>query len=184
MMRYIALLRGVNVGGKKSVKMADLVRAFESLRFSRVRSYIQSGSIIFDAESHDAARLAGTIEEKIGETLGYPVPVIIRTAAELEKIVDGNPFVGEPGVEPGRLHVTFLAEMPDPELTRDLDLKKELNERFIVADKEVYLFLPNGYARTKLGNAVFEKKFLTTATTRNWRTVKKLLELSKEEELS
>ncbi len=183
-MRFIALLRGVNVGGKKSVTMAELEGAFESLRFSHVRSYIQSGSIIFDAESHDATRLAKTIEQKLRETLGYPVPVIIRKTGDLEKIVDGNPFIEEPGVDPTKLHVTFLAEMPDPELTRDLDLKKEENERFVVADKEVYLYLPNGYARTKLGNAVFEKKFRTTATTRNWRTVKKLLELSKEEEPS
>jgi uncharacterized protein (DUF1697 family) len=182
-MRYIALLRGVNVGGKNA-KMADLVRAFESLRFSHVRSYIQSGSILFDAESHDTTRLAKTIEQKLCETLGSPVPVIIRKPVELEKVVEGNPFVEEPGVDPTKLHVTFLSEMPDPELTRDLDLKKEENERFVVADKEVYLYLPNGYARTKLGNAVFEKKFRTTATTRNWRTVKKLLELSREEEPS
>jgi uncharacterized protein (DUF1697 family) len=184
MMRYIALLRGVNVGGKKSVAMADLVRAFESLRFSRVRPYIQSGSIVFDAESHDAMGLAKAIEQKLRETIGSPVPVIIRRPAELETIVRGNPFVGEPGVELTRLHVTFLAEMPDPELTREMDLKKEENERFVVADKEVYLYLPNGYARTKLNNAVFEKKFRTAATTRNWRTVKKLLEISKEEEPS
>lgn len=183
-MRYIALLRGVNVGGKNSVNMADLVRAFESLRFSRVRSYIQSGSIVFDAESHDAAGLAKAIEQKLRETLGYSVPVIIRKPGDLEKIVGGNPFIEEHGVDPTKLHVTFLAEMPDPELTRDLELKKEENERFVVADKEVYLYLPNGYARTKLNNAVFEKKFQTTATTRNWRTVKKLLELSKEGELS
>ncbi len=180
-MKYIALLRGINVGRNKRIKMADLVKAFESSGFRNVKTYVQSGNVIFEHDSSSAAEIAENIEKIIGQTFGFSVNVFIRTESELENIVKLNPFIKETGIEFDKLHVTFLSDMPDPKAVLSLDINKDENEKFEVIGREVYLYCPNGYARTKLKNDVFEKKLDTVATTRNWKTTNKLLELSKSE---
>ena len=98
-MKYIALLRGINIGRNKRIKMADLVKTFEALGFKKIKTYLQSGNVIFNYDSIDTAKIAENIEEKISQTFGFSVNVVIRTDDELESIVKGNPFIKEAGIE-------------------------------------------------------------------------------------
>ena len=179
-MIYLALLRGINVGRNKRIKMVDLVDTFESLGFKNVRTYIQSGNVIFESDSTDAANIATCIERKIKQTFSFSVKVIIRSEHELENVIKSNPFVGDSDVELDKLYVIFLSDVPELKSTLNLDIDKAENEKFEIRGGEVYLYCPNGYARTKLKNDPFEKKLNTAATTRNWKTTNKLLELSKQ----
>ncbi len=177
-MRYIALLRGINVGNKR-IKMADLIKAFESLSFKNVKTYVQSGNVIFDHDSIDTIKIARNIEKKISENFRFHVNVIIRSEKELENIISSNPLIKDKNIEIDKLHVTFLLDIPDLKAVSGLDIKKGKNEKYEVISREVYLYCPNGYARSKLTNNVFEKKLKTIATTRNWKTTNKLFEMSK-----
>jgi len=177
-MKYIALLKGINVGPHKRMKMADLIAALESPSFKNIKTYLQSGNVIFEHDLVDSTNVAEDIEKKIDQTFGFSVNVIIRTEKEMENIIGNNPFINDPKIELDKLHVTFLSELPNPETISNLDIKKDENEKFKVIDREVYLYCPNGYGNTKLKNDVFERKLNTTATTRNWKTTNKLLDLS------
>lgn len=174
-LRYIALLRGINVGGKNKIKMIDLKNIFEALLFKNVKTYIQSGNVSFDYDSINTIKLSDHIEKNMGkkfiESLGFFVPIIIRTEEELKNIINNNPFADEPNIDLDKVHVTFMADIPQPDLVSILDIKTESNERFSINSREVYLYCPNGYGRTKLNNSMFEKKLNVTATTRNWKTI-------------
>jgi uncharacterized protein (DUF1697 family) len=176
-MKYIALLRGVNVGGK-TLKMADLLEVLKSKGFQNVRTYIQSGNIIFDENNIESGKLSVNIENIISKAFGISVNVIIRTEKELEKIVNNNPLIKTTNNDIDKLHVTFLRESPLPGTIQALETLKDKNEQYILIGKEVYLYCPNGYGKTKLNNANLEKKLKTIATTRNWKTTLKLLDLS------
>ena len=178
-MRYIALLRGINVGRHKRIKMADLINIFESLDFEGVKTYLQSGNVVFESETADESKIRGDIESKISETCGFHVDIVLRTGDEWEGIFSSNPFIKDVNIEVDKLHVTFLSDIPDEKAVLNLDINKDENEKFEVFGREIYLYCPNGYARTKLKNDVFEKKLNTTATTRNWKTTNKLIELVK-----
>lgn len=180
-MRYIALLRGINVSGQKMIKMAELKSALEDLGFKGVKTYIQSGNVVFDYGLIDTKELVDIIEKKIDEVFGLGVNTIVRSDVELESIINSNPFIKEENIEMDKLHVTFLREVPEFTISSGLEIKKEEGEKFLIISKEVYLYLPNGYGRTKLNNTMFEKKLKTSATTRNWNTINKLLQLSKQD---
>jgi uncharacterized protein (DUF1697 family) len=175
MKTYVALLRGVNVGGRKVV-MSDLRRVFVELGHSDVTTYLQSGNVVFRSPVDQPVRLAGDIEERIAENLAVSVTVLVRTGADLDRVVAGNPF-GGPTADLTKLHVTFLAEPPDPGRLVRLQPESGEPDEFSVSGREVYLRCPNGYGRTKLNNAFFERRFGVAATTRNWNTVTKLREL-------
>jgi uncharacterized protein (DUF1697 family) len=177
MKTYISILRGINVSGQKMIKMNDLRVLYEELKFKNVRTYIQSGNVIFESASKDAKELCRQIEQKISEKYNFAVPVIIRTVAEIDSILSSNPFLNSNEAE--RLYVTLLAEEPE-EVNRDKT--NELNyepDKFFIAAKDVYLLCANGYGNTKLSNNLFEKKLKVTATTRNWRTMNELSKLAK-----
>lgn len=178
-MKYIALLRGINIGNKNRIKMADLRTIFESIGFKDVKTYLQSGNVIFKYDSSNIVEITSNIESKMNQTFGFSINVIIRTDDEFESIINNNPFIKDPDVELDKLHVTFLKELPDKGTILNLDINKNENEKFEVNGREIYIYLPNGYARTKLTNNIFEKKLKTIATTRNWKTTNKLLEMSK-----
>lgn len=160
--------------------MVDLVDTFESLGFKNVITYLQSGNVSFESDSTDAAKIAKCIERKIKQTFSFSVKVIIRSEHELENVIKSNPFVRYSDVELDKLHVIFFSDVPELKSTLNLDMDKAENEKFEIRGGEVYLYCPNGYARTKLKNDLFEKKLNTAATTRNWKTTNKLLELSKQ----
>lgn len=174
-LRYIVLLRGINVGGKNKIKMAELKNMFESIGYKNVKTYIQSGNVSFDYDSTNSINLSNQIEKKIEkkifETFGFLVPIIIRTKDEFKNIVNNNPFINESNIELDKLYVTFMLVIPDANLVSFLDIKKQNNEKFTINSREVYLYCPNGYGRTKLNNSMFEKKLMVTSTTRNWKTI-------------
>lgn len=179
MTTYISILRGINVSGQKKVLMADLKELYASLGFTEVTTYIQSGNVIFKTSGDlSAGDLCNKIEKAIEGRYKFQVPVIIRNAGEINAILSSNPFLAEKGIDPERLHVTFLGKDPQPsELSAILKFDYP-PDRFAIIGKEVYLYCPGGYGNTKLSNSFFENKLKVTATTRNWKTVGKLAELA------
>lgn len=165
---HVALLRGVNVGGKHPLPMKDLAALFAGAGCANVRTFIQSGNVLFTAEPALAAELPERMAAAILERFGIPAPVILRTRDELRDVVRHNPWPGDEAI----LQVLFLAGAPRP-----LDPGSNGEDSFVLRGREVYLRLPNGAARTKLTNAWFDSRLGTTSTGRNWRTVTKLLEL-------
>lgn len=178
-MRYIALLRGINVGSKNRIKMADLKMLLESMDFKNVKTYLQSGNIIFDSNSSDVFKIAEDIKTNINKSFGFSIKVIIRTKDELENIVNNNPFIKNSHIQIDKLHITFLQDIFDKGNFSDLYAYKNENEKFRIIRSEIYLYLPEGYARTRLTNNFLENKLKAIATTRSWKTIVKLMELSK-----
>ncbi len=172
---YVALLRGINVGGRTRVSMADLRTLFLALGSEDVATYVQSGNVLFKAPLASPAELAPPIDEEIRRRLGLNVRVVVRTAAQLAQVVAGNPFAAD-GIDPGKLHVAFLAESPDRARVRALEAKPVERDELRVVGQHVYLHYPSGYGKTKLTNAYLEKQLGVAATTRNWRTTTKLAE--------
>lgn len=178
-MKYISLLRGINVSGQKSIKMADLKALYESLGFQDVLTYIQSGNVIFDSEIQDKSELKTMVEAAIREAYGFQVPVQVRTRPEIEEIIRDCPF-GEVDLEKDgrRVLVTFLASKPTQERVEEIQEVVEAPDRLLWREKEIYLYVPGGYGRSKLSNNFIEGKLRVDATTRNWKTILRLFELS------
>jgi uncharacterized protein (DUF1697 family) len=174
---HLALLRGVNVGGRNALPMRDLVELFVEAGCRDVRTHIQSGNVLFTADPHAVEPLPGLITARIAERFGYRVPVVLRTADELAEVVRGNPFLEE-GAAEAALHVLFLADRPEARRVAALDPDRSPPDAFVVRGREVYLRLPNGAARTKLTADYFDAALATTGTQRNWRTVTTLLALT------
>jgi uncharacterized protein (DUF1697 family) len=173
---YVALLRGINLGARNKVAMPDLRALFGALGAQDVSTYVQSGNVVFKSPE-GPAELRAAAEEHIKRDLGLDVTVLLRTRTELAAIVADNPFARDER-EPTTLHVTFLAEAPDAERARELDPTASDPDEFRIVGRDVYLHCPNGYGRSKLSNAFFERRLGVAATTRNWRTVTTLAELS------
>jgi uncharacterized protein (DUF1697 family) len=173
---YAALLRGINLGSHNKISMADLRALFEELDADDVQTYVQSGNVVFRSKL-TAAELEKAVEREIENALSLHVTVLIRTKAQLAKIVRDNPFLDREKPEKA-LHVTFLARKPPPARVRELDPAGFEPDTFDVSGREVYLHFPNGYGRSKLSNAYFEKALDVRATTRNWRTVNALADLA------
>jgi uncharacterized protein (DUF1697 family) len=176
---YVALLRGINLGGRNRVPMRDLADLFTAAGCRNVRTHIQSGNVVLQA----APPLADRIPELIGKSMlgrfGFSVPIVMRTRGELDEIVRRSPFVPS-GADPEKLHVVFLATRPSRGAVASIDAHRSPPDEFVVRDREVYLLCPQGYGRTKLTNEYFDRTLATTSTTRNWRTVITLLELAQE----
>lgn len=168
MQSYVAMLRGINVGGRTRVAMADLRAAFEALGYEGVATYIQSGNVVFRAKAVDV----DVLRRRIGEDLGVDAAVLVRTAEELAAVVAGNPFAAR-GLDPATLHVTFLAEA-----RAELAVPPGEPDEAAVVGREVYLHCPAGYGRTKVNNAYIEKQLGVAATTRNWKTVRTLADMA------
>lgn len=178
-MKYIAILRGINVGGKRKILMGNLKELYERAGFRNVITYIQSGNVIFDDDSNKSElELAEETEQMILEQYGFEVPVIVRSAGDIEKAVNGNPFF-KPDIAIERLHLTFLKTLPGSELVSAIQKTDYHPDLFEITGKEVFICCSGRYSDTKLSNTFFEKKLNVTATTRNWKTVVKLVELAK-----
>lgn len=174
-MRQIALLRGINVGGHRKLKMEELKAMFRSMGFEEVTTYIQSGNIIFSTELGNTEKLGGLIKDKIQDTFGYEVPVIIRQSSRLQQVLDQYPF-HETGGWKG--YISFLAARPSDTLIEDLESLSSDIEKFSVGGKELYSLVDKKATEKPLfSNAFVEKKLQTEATTRNLRTIRKLLDL-------
>lgn len=178
MVTYIAMLRGINVGPGKVVKMERLRTSFATLGFGDARTYVQSGNVVFQLERKSPAELTRTIEAKIQRDFGFTVPVLIKTSKELAQIVRDNPLLRVKEIDVSKLHVTFLSDTPPKTAAEVLQDLATTRERFRILNHEVYLYCPDGYGVSKLTNNTIEKKFSLVATTRNWRTVNALLEMA------
>ena len=176
MTTYVALLRGINVGGQTRVRMDDLRSLFVALGHADVTTYIQSGNVIFSSPVDESSRLTREIEKRIADDLGVTVTVLLRTRDDLDQVVAGSPFASR-DLDPAKLHVTFLADAPDPERLARLATPTDEPDEYSIVGREVYLYCPNGYGRTKLNNAFIERRLGVAATTRNWRVVTKLRDL-------
>jgi uncharacterized protein (DUF1697 family) len=168
---YAALLRGVNVGGKNKLPMADLRQLFEKLGFADVRSYIQSGNVVFSSERvPDSAALQTAIHTEFGITTS----VIMRSSTELASVPRHNAF---PDVEEASLHVGFMALPPTVASLEGLDVDRFGSERFAVVGRDLYLYLPVGMGQSKLPGYL-DRRLKVPLTVRNWNTVTKLIELA------
>jgi len=170
-------LRGVNVGGKNRLAMADLAAMFAAAGGTDVRTYIQSGNVIFTCAPSRARQLPDEVGRLLAAKLGTAIPVIVRSAAELADAVTANPY-RQRAADESALHVAFLSSRPTRVRAATLDAQRSSGDSFELRGREIYLHLPNGVARTKLTNAYFDARLAVTSTMRNWRTVMKLLELT------
>lgn len=176
---HLALLRGVNVGGANKLPMNELRDLFVAAGCRDVRTYIQSGNVIFRADPQIVASLPSVMTTRIAERFGFRVPLVMRTAAQIGDVIEHSPFIVE-GAATETLHVLFLADLPPAPRVVALDPDRSPPDTFIVRGQEIYLRLPHGAARTKLTNAYFDATLDTTSTARNWRTVTTLRALMDE----
>jgi uncharacterized protein (DUF1697 family) len=175
MSTYIALLRGINVSGQKLIKMAELREYLAELNYTNIKTYIQSGNIVFDTDNNSCETLETEIHNKIKEKYGFEVPTLVKSPDEFNEAVKRNPFAEE---DPKRVYITFLSHTP--ELTK-VESLKEVDyspEKYVIDSKVVYFYSPDGYGKAKMNNNFFENKLKVDATTRNWKTVNVLIEMS------
>ena len=178
MKTYIALFRGINVGGNNILPMKALAALLENLGADSVKTYIQSGNVVFQHPSENASELSSRISAAIKESHGFEPRVWLLDLAEMEKAVISNPFP-EAEAEPKTLHLYFLASAPEnPDLTM-LDSLKKANEQFKLIDDVFYLYTPDGIGRSKLAERA-EKALGVAATARNWRTVSKVMAMAQQ----
>lgn len=178
MTTYISILRGINVGGSKKIKMDLLRQMFVNMGFLQVQSYIQSGNLIFQTNDVDKRLLEENIASGILTNFGYEVPVIVLKAEEMKNIIQKNPFVGDETKDVSFLHVTFLSSVPEKTSFENLKTANYGVDEFELIEKAIYLYCPAGYGNTKLTNTFFENKLKLIATTRNWKTVNELSSMS------
>ncbi len=178
---YIALLRGINVGGKNMIKMAELKRMFESMGFDRVQTYIQSGNVLF-ASNDGEESLQKRIEHEIKAVFGYSVSVVLRTTAELKQIIGNCPFSdekvseAEASSEGESLYVSLMLNAPSKEGVERLGAYKSESDDYQIEGKNVYLLFRQNIRNSKLANNL--QKLDVPATVRNWKTMNKLVELA------
>ncbi len=177
MAAYIAMLRGVNVGGHNTIKMDALQGLCQGLGFRNVETYVQSGNIVFQTATDNPAVLSKRIGETVLHSFGFNIPVIVRTSKEMRNVIGNNPFLKEKGIDSFKLHVTFLSETAQKGSEKKLETLATSPDRFYPASHEIYLYCPGGYGRTRLSNNAIEKALSVEATTRNWKTTNALFEM-------
>ncbi|MDL5204477.1 DUF1697 domain-containing protein [Streptomyces sp. ALI-76-A] len=176
---YAALLRGINVGGSRKVPMAELRVLLEGLGHDRVRTYLQSGQAAFASDHGDEDSLAAELTEAIGRRFGFAVDVIVRDHAYLAAVVGACPFPAAE-LEARQLHVTYFSAPVDEERFAEIDRPAHLPEEFRLGDRCLYLYAPNGLGRSQLAERLSKPRLNkgVTATSRNWNTVRKLVEMT------
>ena len=176
---YIAMLRGINVSGQKMIKMDALRQMFDNMGFADAKTYIQSGNVVFKTKKTTNATLEKKIHDQIEKTFGFDVPVIIRDTAEMNKVIETNPYL-QKGEDLARLYITFLDSEPNADQLQKIQDLSFPPDKFELIGKEIYLCVYNGYGNSKLSNNLFEAKLKLKATTRNWKTVNELVRMCKE----
>ena len=181
MTTYVALLRGVNVSAKKPIRMAELQESCLALGLQNVRTYLQSGNLVFDTKTTDTQKLASMLTAMIAKKFGHRVDVLVLAARALNRIAAMNPLrPPSSGDAQTSFHATFLFEPIPANRFSKLTLPARPNEKATLTGQVVFLHCPNGYGKTKLNNNFFEKTLGVVATTRNWRTVLALRDLCAE----
>lgn len=174
---YIALLRGINVSGQKKIPMADLRNLLTEEGFLNVKTYIQSGNVVFQSDLKDERIIANHISKAILKQFGFEVPVLVKTPEDFKFIFEASPFSDE---ALKKSYFMLLFDKPKPELTEQIQQLTSSEEAFTINEKCIYFFSQNGYGKTKFNNNFFERKLNVIATARNYNTMVKLLSLSAE----
>ncbi len=178
----ISMLRGVNVGGHNKISMETLRGICASLKLQDARTYVQSGNVVFRTDQRSEARVAASLENAVEKKLGFRPAVVIRTTPEFRAVIAANPFAGRKDIHPGKLLVSFLAAKPTAGAWAELRKIKADPEELRIADRELYIYFPDGMGRSKFPWAKLDKILGTPATGRNWNTVLKLLEMAEDME--
>ena len=173
---YIAFLRGINVGGHRKMKMAAVKESFEKLGVSNVITHLQSGNVVFQSEQIDMRVLEDRLEQQLEKDFGFDVPVIIRQPDILRQLLKNNPFAQEENTK--QLYFTLLKTLPDAAQINALEALQFKHEQFYIRDSHVYLNFTRGLGTAKLNNNFIEQKLQVQATTRNLRTLEKMIALS------
>jgi uncharacterized protein (DUF1697 family) len=171
MAAFVALLRGINVSGHKQIAMAGLRASLQTAGLRDVRTYLQSGNVVFRADDQDAEALAAAVQARIAADFGHQVDVLVLSCAALAEVAVSNPFAVDPGLDERWFHATFLLRPAIEDEFAGLHLPAGPGELAVLSGGVIFLYMPNGYGRSKLVNAYFERALHTTATTRNWKTV-------------
>ncbi len=174
---YVALLRGINVGGRNRLPMDELARLFEHAGCASVKTYIQSGNVVFAAAPTIALKARESVAAAVSARIGTDIPVVLRSVADLARVVEENPFLAE-SQDPRTLHVGFLSDRPSPDRAASLDPSRSPPDEFVVRGNEIYLRLANGMSGTRFTASYVERVLATSATFRNWRTVVNLLSMA------
>jgi uncharacterized protein (DUF1697 family) len=171
------------MAGHNKVKMTDLSSLYKKLGFKDAETFIQSGNVVFSSpENLSETDLTAEIEEAIRKKFKYKIPVIIRTPEEFRKIISLNPFIDEENFNPEKLAVIFLYEKPS-----ETQIEKVINvnyppDKFIITGKEIFIYCPNGFGKSKIYTGFFENKMKVTGTGRNWSTINNLLKIAEKKE--
>lgn len=179
MKNYIALLRGINVSGQKLIKMDDLKKSFVKIGLGNVRTYLQSGNVVFSTEKHDPNQIAEEISSQLEKDYGFRVSVLVLTYETLKNIIENNPYLNYTGKDKKFSHVTFFANKPEKLNESFFQEKKQAGEEICFGDQVAYVYCPNGYGKTKLSNSFLELNLKVSATTRNWKTCNELILMAK-----
>jgi uncharacterized protein (DUF1697 family) len=177
---YVAMLRGINVGGHKKIKMEQLRASLEAMGLQQVKTYIQSGNVVFTTKVGSSANLSKKIAERILADFGHSVSVILRTAEEVNQAIAANPLLKENGIDTEKLHVVFLSEAPAVAAVKKLEEFVKEPELIQCVGKELYFFLPNGVADSVLMKKPIDRLLGVTTTARNWKTVNTLNQMCRE----
>jgi len=177
MPRYVALLRGINVGGNKKVPMAELRGMATGLGLTDVRTLLQSGNLIFSSRSTAPATLERTLEAATAKTIGVECSYLIREAKDWRAIIEANPFRAMAKSDPSHLVVQFCRETPDPSALQALRAEARGDEDFSAVGREIFMAFPQGQGESKLALAMTRKRLGTICSGRNWNTVLKIAEL-------
>ena len=178
MTTFVAFLRAINLAGRRKVPMADLRAVLADAGYGDVTTHLQTGNVVLQSNLRSAKTIARDLEAALGTAFDFDIDVMVRTAGETAKIVQGNPFVRR-GVDPSTLAVGFLKARPAAAASRRLDGADFAPEEFALSRSELYLRYPNGLGRAKMSGAYLERALATPATLRNWSVVTKLAELSR-----
>jgi uncharacterized protein (DUF1697 family) len=177
---YIALLRGINIGPHKRIKMEKLRASCEGLGFTNVKTYIQSGNVIFRAGRLSSSALSKKVGECIVSDFGFSADVISRTRDEMKRIIDDNPFVKERGLDASKLHVVFLPHAPTAAAIKKLQDLTLAPDRVHPSGNEIYFYFPNGVSGSSLWKHPLDRVLSVAGTMRNWNTVNKLYEMARD----
>jgi uncharacterized protein (DUF1697 family) len=168
---YISLLRGINVGGQKKLPMETLRRIYQRLGFTNVKTYLQSGNVIFNGSATTSDLLRQQLEAGLSQACGYAVQVFIRHPDEIQRIVRNNPFLADHNIDLSKLHVCFLYQQPVEGAWSKVTAPANVPDQFARGETVIYLYYPNGYAKAKIPASFFEKLLGVPLTNRNWNTV-------------
>jgi uncharacterized protein (DUF1697 family) len=177
---YIALLRGINIGPHKRMKMEKLVASCAACGWANAKTYIQSGNVVLKAPKISSDALAKKLEAQILADFGFSSDVIVRSREELQKIVTGNPLLKLRSINPEKLHIVFLPAMPEAEAVKKLESLTLAPDLVRVAGREIYFYFPNGVSGSSVWKHPLDKVIKIPGTMRNWNTVNKLCEMAEE----